>query len=80
MGRIRAPLLAINFADDLVNPDTLPQPREVVEHLPHGRFVLLDSHGQGYGHATIFQAEDWTNALGDFLDALPGWREASAKP
>lgn len=77
LGRIRAPLLAINFADDLVNPDTLPQPREAVEHLPHGQFVLLDSGGKGYGHATIFQAEAWTNTLGDFLDTLPGWRQAA---
>ncbi len=77
VGRIRAPLLAINFADDLVNPDTLPQPRETVEHLPGGRFVLLDSGGKGYGHAAIFQAENWTNTLGDFLDALPSWRQAT---
>ena len=57
--------------------ETLPQPREAVEHLPHGRFVLLDSGGHGYGHATIFEAEAWTSTLSDFLDTLPSWRQAA---
>lgn len=79
ISKIRAPLLAINFADDLINPASLPQARETVEHLPGGKFVLLDSKGQGYGHATIFEAEVWADTLGAFLDALPGWREAATR-
>ncbi len=76
VGRIKAPFLAINFADDLINPATLPEARSTVEHLPGGKFVLLESDATGHGHKAIFHAEEWGATLGSFLDALPGRRQA----
>ncbi len=60
IGRIYAPLTAINFADDEVNPASLPVTAETVARIPSGRFVLLPG---GYGHSTIFHAEAWGSAL-----------------
>jgi len=73
LGRIKAPMLAVNFADDQVNPAQLAVARDTVQHLPSARFVLLPG---GWGHATIFHAEAWADPLGPFLAGLPG-QEAS---
>lgn len=71
VARIKAPLLAINFADDLVNPADLPVARETIKRLPHGRFLLLSPKPMGYGHAAIFQSSVWAEPLGKFLESLP---------
>ena len=73
LGRIKAPMLAVNFADDQVNPAQLTVARDTVQRLPSARFVLLPG---GWGHATIFHAEAWAGQLGPFLAGLPG-QEAS---
>lgn len=72
IGRIKAPMLAINFADDQVNPAQLPVTRETVARIPSGRLVVLPG---GWGHAGIFHAELWADQLGAFLGGLPGWAE-----
>jgi homoserine O-acetyltransferase len=77
LDRIKAPLLAINFADDQVNPAQLPVTRETIARLPSARLVLLPG---GWGHAGIFHAELWADQLGAFLGALPGWAEDRARP
>ncbi len=72
LGRIKVPLLAINFADDEVNPAPFPATRDTVTRLPAGRFVLVPG---GWGHAGIFHADVWANQMGAFLSGLPGWAE-----
>jgi homoserine O-acetyltransferase len=67
LGRIKAPMLAVNFADDQVNPSQLPVARETVERLPAGRFVLLPG---GWGHAGIYHAELWADQLEAFSGSL----------
>lgn len=77
LGRIKAPLLAINFADDQVNPAQFGVTQEAVARLPEGRFVLLPG---GWGHAGIFHAELWVDQLGTFLGGLPRWRDGETRP
>lgn len=67
LGRIKAPMLAVNFADDQVNPAQLTVVRDTISQLPQARFVLLPG---GWGHATIFHAEAWADQLGPFLAGL----------
>lgn len=69
VARIKVPMLAVNFADDQVNPAQLPVAHETVEHLTSGKFVLLPG---GWGHAGIFHAELWADQLGAFLSSLSG--------
>jgi hypothetical protein len=61
--------LAINFADDQVNPVQFGVTRETVARLPSGQLLLLPG---GYGHLGIFHAELWADQLGSFLEHLPG--------
>ena len=70
LGAIRRPLLAINFADDLLNPPELL-------HLPDGppfSAALLPAGPGSYGHETLAHAERWAPALARFLAGVPGWR------
>ena len=75
IGRIKAPMLAINFADDQVNPVQFGITKETIARLPSGQLTVLPG---GYGHLGIFHAELWANQLGSFLNHLPG-RETAIK-
>jgi homoserine O-acetyltransferase/O-succinyltransferase len=68
IGRIKAPMLAINFADDQVNPAQFSVTRETIARLPSGQLIVLPG---GYGHLGIFHAELWAEQLGSFLNHLP---------
>jgi homoserine O-acetyltransferase len=74
--RIKAPMLAINFADDQFNPTQFAVTQQTVARLPSGRLVVMPGGDAGYGHIAIFHAEIWTKELGTFLDEIPGWKEA----
>jgi homoserine O-acetyltransferase len=52
LGEIMAPLLAINSADDFVNPPELPMMRELIAKVKKGRFVLIPISDQTRGHGT----------------------------
>jgi homoserine O-acetyltransferase/O-succinyltransferase len=69
--RINAPMLAINFADDQINPIQLVEAtRRAVDRTPSGRLVIAPG---GYGHASGLHVETWVSQFGTFLDQLPGW-------
>jgi homoserine O-acetyltransferase len=76
LGRIRAPMLAINFADDQVNPAQFSVTQQTVSRLPSARLVVAPGGDVGYGHFAIAHAEIWANELGAFLGQLPGWKTA----
>jgi homoserine O-acetyltransferase len=76
IGRIKAPLLALNFADDMVNPAQFAVTRQTIARLKSGRLVVLPGGDKGYGHSSIFHAELWGPSVVPFLDTLPGWRRA----
>ncbi|MFL5608732.1 MAG: alpha/beta fold hydrolase, partial [Gemmatimonadaceae bacterium] len=59
LGRITAPLLAINSADDQVNPPELGIMERLVPRVKRGRFVLLPITAQTRGHGTHTIAAVW---------------------
>ncbi|HLW81779.1 MAG TPA: alpha/beta fold hydrolase [Candidatus Acidoferrales bacterium] len=52
LDKITAPLLAINSADDFVNPPELRIDNRLIHRVTHGRFVLLPITSETRGHGT----------------------------
>lgn len=67
---ITAPLLAINSADDFVNPPELPMMQTLIKRVPHGRFILLPITDQTRGHGTHSLPAIWGNELVTFMAEL----------
>lgn len=66
--RIVAPLLAINFTDDELNPPQLGVLERGMARLRKGRFALLPVGPQSRGHYTALQAAQWKSHLAAFMD------------
>ncbi len=71
LSRISAPLLAINSADDQVNPPELGIVERLIQRVPHGRFILLPISDQTRGHGTHTLAAVWKKPFTEFLASLP---------
>jgi len=69
--KIKAPLLAINSADDEVNPPELGVVEPAIKRIPGARFVLIPASEKTNGHYTYFQAALWKQHLAEFMNALP---------
>lgn len=69
--KITAPVLAINSADDFVNPPELPLMDQLMPRVRHGKFVLLPITDQTRGHGTHSLPAVWGGYLRDFLASLP---------
>lgn len=67
LGSIVAPLLAINSADDQINPPELGVMQREIQHVPHGRFILLPTTSETRGHRTHTLPAIWGNYLQEFL-------------
>ena len=61
--KIRAPLVAINFADDLINPPELGIFEHEIKHVPHGRAVLVPFSEKTRGHGSHTVAALWRDEL-----------------
>lgn len=70
LARIRAPLLAINFADDELNPPILRVVEAAAERLPSMRHVLIPAGPQSSGHHSTLDARQWKAPLAEFLGSL----------
>ena len=64
---IKAPLLAINSADDFVNPPELGMMEREIKRVKRGRFVLLPITDQTRGHGTHSIPAIWKNYLAELL-------------
>jgi homoserine O-acetyltransferase len=71
LARITAPVLAINSADDLINPPELGLMERLIPRVAHGRFVLLPITPQTRGHGTHTVAAVWKAPFTEFLAGLP---------
>lgn len=80
LGSIRAPLLAINFADDLVNPPELGILEREIRRVPRGRALLVPSSEATAGHGTHTRAAVWKGELQGFLDELERAKAGAAEP
>ena len=69
--KIRVPLLAINSADDLVNPPELGIVERLIKRVPRGRLVLLPISDETRGHGTHSLPAIWKPYLAEFLASLP---------
>src|SRR5581483_5037594 len=65
--RIVAPVLAINSADDAINPPELGLMEPLIARVKHVKFVLLPTTDQTVGHGTHTKAAVWKNYLADFM-------------
>lgn len=67
LGEIRAPLFAINSADDEVNPPELGILEREIEKVPRGRYILIPSSEDTRGHGTHSRAAVWKQYLAELL-------------
>ncbi len=70
LDRIAAPLLAINSADDFVNPPELPMMETLIKKVKRGRFVLIPISDRTRGHGTHSLPQLWSDTLSGFLEEL----------
>lgn len=75
LGKIRAPLLAINFADDEINPPELGVVEPAIAKIPHAKYVLVPAGPETHGHYTYFRAAIWKPYLAQFLKTLEARQE-----
>jgi homoserine O-acetyltransferase len=68
--KITAPLLAINSADDFVNPPELPMMESLIARVKNGRFVLLPISDQTRGHGTHSLPVIWGPHAAAFLKSV----------
>lgn len=67
LGKIEAPLLAVNSADDLINPPELGILEREIRRVAHGRAVLLPFSETTRGHGTHTLAALWRQYLVELL-------------
>ena len=61
--KIRAPLVAVNFADDLINPPELGILEREIKRVPKGRAVTLPLSDKTRGHGSHTMASLWKAEL-----------------
>jgi homoserine O-acetyltransferase/O-succinyltransferase len=65
--KIQAPLLAINSADDLINPPELGILEREIKRVPHGRAIVIPFSDKTRGHGSHTLAALWKDQLLDLL-------------
>jgi homoserine O-acetyltransferase len=71
LDRITAPVLAINSADDQINPPDLGLMEALMPRVKQGRYVLIPASDRTRGHGTHTWAALWKEHLAGFLES-PG--------
>jgi len=61
--KIRAPVLAINSADDLINPPELGILEREIKRVPHGRAIVIPFSDKTRGHGSHTTAALWKDEL-----------------
>ncbi len=69
LGQIKAPLFAINSADDQVNPPELGLMEREIGKVAHGRYILIPISDQTRGHGTHSLPAVWGGFLKELLEA-----------
>ena len=67
LGKIKAPLVAVNFADDEINPSDLGIMERAMSKVRNGRFVLVPEGERTIGHQTLTLASIWKPYLEQLL-------------
>jgi homoserine O-acetyltransferase len=69
--QIRAQLLALNSADDLINPPDLGILEREIQRVPQGRAILIPFTALTRGHESHTMAAAWKQYLLQLLDSAP---------
>ena len=69
LAAIKAPLLAINSADDQINPPELGILEREIKNVAHGRAVIIPISDATHGHGTHTYAAVWKDQLVELLRA-----------
>ena len=67
--KIAAPLLAINSADDLINPAELRILEREIRRVPHGRAIVIPFSERTHGHGSHTYAVLWKQDLEELLQS-----------
>jgi homoserine O-acetyltransferase/O-succinyltransferase len=67
--KIEAPLLAVNSADDLINPPELGILEREIRRVPHGRAVVMPFSEHTHGHGSHTYAVLWKGYLEQLLQS-----------
>jgi homoserine O-acetyltransferase/O-succinyltransferase len=67
LAKIKAPLYAVNSADDQVNPPELHILDEEIKKLPKGKYILLPITDKTTGHGTHSNPAIWGDDLRELL-------------
>jgi homoserine O-acetyltransferase len=74
---ITVPVLAINSADDFVNPPELGLMEKLISRAPRAKYVLIPTSDSTRGHGTHSRPQVWGQLLRNFLTQLdpasPEW-------
>lgn len=65
---IKAPLVAVNSADDFINPPELGIMERFIKRVKRGRFVLIPISDETRGHGTHTIAALWNQYLAELLE------------
>jgi homoserine O-acetyltransferase len=75
LDRIRAKVLAINFADDEVNPPEIGVMEPAMARIRDAKYVLLPAGPESHGHYTYQRAALWKSHLAEFMKNLESRHE-----
>ena len=67
--KIVAPLLAVNFADDLINASGFADLDATMQRVRRGSAVIIDAGARAGGHKTLAKAEVWNTHVRDLLES-----------
>jgi homoserine O-acetyltransferase len=68
---IKAPVLAINSADDERNPPETGIMERELKRLPNAKLLLIRASAETRGHGTTGMAKFWAKDLADWLATVP---------
>jgi len=71
LSQVSAPVLAINTADDQVNPPELGVMERLMPQVAKGKFILIPISERTRGHGTHSLPAVWGTYLAEFLGTLP---------
>ena len=69
--KIKARLLSVNFADDMVNTLELAQTERAIAKIPNARSVIVPASDKSHGHFSSHYPELWKQYLVELLESLP---------
>jgi len=71
LSKIKAPLLAINAADDERNPPQTGLMEAAMKDVKNGKLYVIPASADTRGHGTTGNAKFWAAQLKTFMDGLP---------